>query len=73
MLIHQPGQVPALDVVPRSGVRAWHGTTAPLDSVVAGLRAGTVVEGKRAALRRQRARDPGGAAFGRHLPYTQSS
>ncbi|HVG45531.1 MAG TPA: BTAD domain-containing putative transcriptional regulator, partial [Longimicrobium sp.] len=45
MLIHQLGQVQALDVVSRNGVRPYRDRAVPFDSLAAALRAGTVVEG----------------------------
>lgn len=44
-LIHALGQVPALEVISRNGVKPYRGGTVPLSRVVADLQAGTVVEG----------------------------
>ena len=44
-LIHQLSQVPALDVVSRNGVKPFRERPAPLDTIVATLQAGTLVEG----------------------------
>jgi len=44
-LIDELSQVPALDVVSRGAVRAYHDGGVSFDSLVAGLRVGTVVEG----------------------------
>ena len=44
-LIHELSQVGALDVVSRGGVRRYRGDAAPLDSLAAELRVGSVVEG----------------------------
>jgi TolB-like protein len=44
-LIHELGQVGALDVVSRGGVRPYRGAAVPLDSLAAELRVGSVVEG----------------------------
>jgi len=44
-LIDELGQVPALDVVPRGAVKAYHDGGVSFDSLVAGLRVGSVVEG----------------------------
>ncbi|HEX6911001.1 MAG TPA: BTAD domain-containing putative transcriptional regulator [Longimicrobium sp.] len=44
-LIHELSQVGALDVVSRGGVRPYRGGAVPLDSLAAGLRVGSVVEG----------------------------
>ncbi|HEX2080097.1 MAG TPA: BTAD domain-containing putative transcriptional regulator, partial [Longimicrobium sp.] len=44
-LIHELSQVQALQVVSRNGVKPYRGGTMPLDSVVARLRVGSVVEG----------------------------
>lgn len=45
MLIHELGQVHALDVVSRNGVKPYRDGRLPLDSVAARLRVGSVVEG----------------------------
>ncbi|HEX6748256.1 MAG TPA: BTAD domain-containing putative transcriptional regulator [Longimicrobium sp.] len=45
MLIHELGQVRALDVVSRGGVKAYRGGAVRFDSMVAELRVGSVVEG----------------------------
>ena len=45
MLIHELSQVEALDVVSRNGVKPYRQGTVPLDSIVAQLRVGSVVEG----------------------------
>lgn len=45
MLISQLGQVRALDVVSRNGVRPYRDRAVPFDSLAADLRAGSVVEG----------------------------
>ncbi len=45
ILIHQLGQVGALDVVPRNAVKAYRETVQPFDSLVADLGVGTLVEG----------------------------
>ncbi|HEU4561351.1 MAG TPA: hypothetical protein VFS20_26090, partial [Longimicrobium sp.] len=44
-LIHELGQVEALDVVSRGGVKPYRGGEVPFDSMVARLRVGSVVEG----------------------------
>jgi DNA-binding SARP family transcriptional activator/TolB-like protein len=44
-LIDELSQVPALDVVSRGAVRAYHDGGVSFDSLVAGLRVGSVVEG----------------------------
>jgi DNA-binding SARP family transcriptional activator/TolB-like protein len=45
MLLHDLSQVEALDVVPRNGVKPFRDHPVPFDSMVAMLRAGSVVEG----------------------------
>ena len=45
MLIHELSQVEALDVVSRNGVKAYRDGAVPFDSMVADLRAGSIVEG----------------------------
>ncbi|HET7230785.1 MAG TPA: BTAD domain-containing putative transcriptional regulator [Longimicrobium sp.] len=45
MLVDQLSQVQALDVVSRNGVKPYRERAVPLDSLAAGLRAGTIVEG----------------------------
>jgi DNA-binding SARP family transcriptional activator/TolB-like protein len=45
MLLHDLSQVEALDVVPRNGVKPYRDRPVPFDSLVAALRAGSVVEG----------------------------
>jgi DNA-binding SARP family transcriptional activator/TolB-like protein/tetratricopeptide (TPR) repeat protein len=45
MLIHELSQVEALDVVSRNGVKPYRDGTVPFDTMVADLRAGSVVEG----------------------------
>jgi class 3 adenylate cyclase/TolB-like protein len=44
-LIHELGQVSALRVVSRNGVKPYRGLSPPLDSIVQALRVGSVVEG----------------------------
>jgi len=45
MLIHELGQVEALDVISRNGVKPYRERAVPFDSLVADLRVGSVVEG----------------------------
>jgi DNA-binding SARP family transcriptional activator/TolB-like protein len=45
MLIHELSQVPALDVVSRGGVKPYRDRAVRFDTLVADLRAGSVVEG----------------------------
>ena len=45
MLIHELSQVQALDVISRNGVKPFRDGRTPLDSIVAALRVGSVVEG----------------------------
>jgi len=45
MLIHEPSQVRALQVISRNGVKPYRDGRVPLDSLAARLRVGTVVEG----------------------------
>jgi TolB-like protein len=45
MLIHDLGQVPALDLVSRGGVKPYRDRAVRFDSMAADLRAGTLVEG----------------------------
>ena len=44
-LIHELAQVPGLDVISRNGVKPYRDGKAPLDSITAALRVGTLVEG----------------------------
>lgn len=44
-VVHRLAQVPALDVLPLTAVEEFRGARTPMDSIVARLRAGTLMEG----------------------------